>query len=85
MSENVSTAFVGRELARIEGALIAAEPDTARWRELHAAQQALRWTTEPQGYAAPLDVLDGVAGQATSADIPGAPADCLADSRPVPS
>lgn len=79
-----ASGFIARELARIEAAIIAAPVDSGRWHELHAAQQALKWTTEPQGYAAPLDSIDGVAGQAATGTL-GVPADCLAGSHPARS
>jgi hypothetical protein len=48
--------FVDWEMDRIEAALH--EPQTpVRYGQLYAAQQALKWATEPQGYAAPLDVI----------------------------
>jgi hypothetical protein len=69
---------------RIEAALRDAEPDSTRWRELFAAQQALKWTTEPQGYAAPLDMLDGKASAAPTGT-PEATGGCSAVRRPLQS
>ena len=76
--------FVDRELSRIQSALLGADPETERWRELHAAQQALKWTTEPQGFAAPLDSILGSCGQATTGNL-AAPADCPDAARHSPS
>ena len=72
--------FVERESARLEAA-IAAEPiGTDRFRQLFAAQQALKWATEPQFFAAPLDSIDGRTGQAIGSL--EAAAGCLASPRP---
>lgn len=65
--------FIDREVARIQAGLHAAEPESARWRELHAAQQALKWATEPQGFAAPFDSISGVP---SATDSPAAPGGC---------
>jgi hypothetical protein len=48
--------FVQRELDRIAEALRETQT-TKRYAELYAAQQALSWAIEPQGFAAPLDVI----------------------------
>jgi hypothetical protein len=75
--------FVDRELSRIESAL--REPQTAdRYGQLYAAQQALKWATEPQGFATPLDViLRGLVQPVT--DTLGEPAGCSAALHPLPS
>lgn len=70
--------FVQRELARIEAA-IAEEPlGSERFRQIFAAQQALKWATEPQGFAAPLDSINRRSGQAVTDNL-GASAGYLAE------
>ena len=48
--------FVQRELARLAAALHTT-PEGAAYDELYAAQQALKWATEPGGYASPVDAI----------------------------
>lgn len=51
--------FVEREMEEIGSALLEEEVESPRWKQLHAAQQALKWATEPRGFAAPLDYIGG--------------------------
>ena len=67
--------FVERECSRIEAALQKADPDGVEWKQLHVAQQALKWATEPQGFAAPLDMIEGRSGHAVTGTLEGT-ADC---------
>lgn len=70
--------FVEREMDRLAEAL--REPqDGTTWRELHAAQQALEWSREPHGFAAPSTVLLGHAPDAMGS--PAAPVDCSDEAR----
>jgi hypothetical protein len=73
--------FVERECVRIEAALQKAEPGGIEWKQLLTAQQALKWTTEPQGYAAPLDMIEGRSVQAVSTGTLEGTGDCLPASR----
>lgn len=73
--------FVDREMMRIEAAISAEPHGTARFRELFAAQQALKWTTEPRCFAAPLDSIDRV----ITGDSLAAPEGYLVESRPAMS
>lgn len=57
--------FVQRELDRIEAALVDEAIGTERFQQLFAAQQALKWTTEPQGFATPLDSIDKLPASTT--------------------
>ena len=50
--------FVGRELDRIAVALREPQPPK-RYAELYAAQQALSWALEPEGFMSPHDLLTG--------------------------
>lgn len=50
--------FVQRELDRIGAALRAAQPGP-RYAELYAAQQALAWAAEPNGFASPYNMITG--------------------------
>jgi hypothetical protein len=45
--------FIQRELDKINEAIRNAEADSIEDRCLHAAQQALVWALEPDGYASP--------------------------------
>lgn len=74
--------FVEREMARLEAAIVEEPLGSERFRQLFAAQQALKWATEPQTFAAPLDSIDGKAGQAAMSSLE-AIAGCLAESHPV--
>lgn len=50
--------FVQREIDRIRSALLA-DPEGERYQELYAAQQALSWALEPNGFGSPIDVIMG--------------------------
>ena len=73
--------YIERECSRIEAALSEAEPDGVKWRELHIAQQALKWATEPQEFATPLHMIESRSGQAVTST-PEGTADCLTESHP---
>ena len=75
--------FIDRELARIETALHQPQP-SERYASLYAAQQALKWATEPQGFAAPLDVIERGAVQPPTGT-PAGTADYLAAGHLAPS
>ena len=76
--------YIDRELSRIEAALHASSEGEPEYAALHVAQQALKWATEPQGFAAPLDVI--LHHQPLSpTGTPAATADCLAADHLVPS
>jgi hypothetical protein len=78
--------FVDRELSRIEAALTEVREGDPHYDQLYAAQQALKWATEPQGFAAPLDVIErGAVGLPRSAGTLEATADCSAAARLAPS
>lgn len=49
--------FVDREAERITAAL-RKEQSPERYAQLDSAQQALKWATEPQCFAAPLDMIE---------------------------
>jgi hypothetical protein len=67
--------FIQRELDRISVAL--REPRSAeQYAQLYAAQQALSWALEPEGFKAPYDTISGTRE---------APEDYLANTRPVAS
>lgn len=73
--------FVERECKRIEQALFEEPHGTDRFRQLFAAQQALKWATEPRCFATPLDSIDRV----VTGDSLAAPEGCLVESHPVMS
>lgn len=50
--------FIQRELERIGITLQQSQPDN-RYAELYAAQQALAWANEPDGFATPFVVITG--------------------------
>ena len=60
--------FVARELERLSRAL-GEGAENPRYPEIYAAQQALSWALEPQGFAAPYAML---------LDIPEVSGDCSA-------
>lgn len=62
--------FMERELDRISTAL-RAETDPERHRQLYAAQQALSWAQEPNGFRTPFDLVMGT--PAGSTDCPECP------------
>ncbi len=64
--------IVERELDRIGAALTQSDP-VPRYDELYAAQQALKWTLDPDTYKAPFDLLVPVSD--TPEDLKGCPAE----------
>ncbi len=55
--------FLQRERDRVQRAL--RDPSNKdRYDELYAAQQALAWASEPNGYASPMKMLTGILGGA---------------------
>lgn len=66
--------FVQREIDRLN-AEIAKVSDGNRQAELYAAQQALSWALDPDGFRSPYDMLMG---------IPVNSEDCQAEPRPAP-
>lgn len=66
--------FVERELAKLSRALVS-DPDGVRYAELYAAQQALSWSLDPQGFKPPFAMITGI--QEGSGD-------CSADSHHSP-
>ena len=80
----VGMAFVDREILRIEAALSESSEGERLYDQLYAAQQALKWTTEPQGFAAPLDmILRRTVASPTGT--PAATAGCSVADRLAPS
>lgn len=67
--------FIQRELDRISAAL-RENPQSNDYDRLYAAQQALSWATDPNGFASPMKHIRGI-----QADSEG----CLADHHPQPS
>jgi hypothetical protein len=53
--------FVRRELDRIEVALRQPQPGN-RYAELYAAQQALSWSLDPDGFKSPMVMITGILG-----------------------
>lgn len=72
--------FIDRELARIAAAM-ADEANEGQRGELYAAQQALKWATEPTGYAAPLDMVLQRTPEGPTSGTLAEPAGCLAEHR----
>lgn len=70
--------YIEREMGRIEAEIASEKNGTDRFRQLFAAQQALKWATEPQCFAAPLDSIDGRFGQAAMGSLAGT-AGCSAE------
>ena len=69
------TGFIERELEKIAQEL--REPRSAdKYEQLYAAQQALSWALEPEGFKRPYDMLT---------DTPADSADCSAARHPIPS
>jgi hypothetical protein len=62
--------FIQRELDRIGNALRQTQPGS-KYAELYAAQQALMWTLEPDGFKSPYDML--VPAKDTLEDLGGCP------------
>ncbi len=72
--------FVRRELNKIEAALHKPQQEE-RYRQLYAAQQALAWSLEPDGFASPYDVILSGRITGTQADS----TDCSVVLRPPQS
>lgn len=51
--------FVARELERLSRALHA-DPESDRYAEIYAAQQALSWVLEPDGFSSPYAAIMGI-------------------------
>lgn len=51
--------FVQRELDRLSSAM-KSETSPERYAELYAAQQALAWVLEPDGFASPVKMIRGI-------------------------
>ena len=77
--------FGDREMERLADAL-RKNPDGPHYAELYAAQQALKWATEPQGFAAPSDKLlqTGRNSEAVMGTLAG-PAGCSGEGHPSES
>jgi hypothetical protein len=67
--------FMQRELHKIREALLR-ESDKATYDRLYAAQQALAWASEPDGFRAPFNSIMGIQGDSEG---------CLARPHPLPS
>lgn len=67
--------FIQRELDRI-GEALRTDPDAADYDRLYAAQQALSWASDPQGFKSPFAAIKGTQEGAE---------DCSEDRRPQPS
>lgn len=50
--------FVERETARIATALQESPVDSEKWKQLMAAQQALKWAADPDCFASPLNAIE---------------------------
>lgn len=75
--------FIQRELGRLQGALL--DPANAeRYDRLYAAQQALAWAAEPEGFRSPHDMIMG-APVLPATGIREGSEGCLGDHRPPPS
>ena len=68
--------FVARELDRISARLHERDISPAQYEQLYAAQQALSWALDPNGFAPPYIVILGIQEGLE---------DCLARSRPPSS
>jgi hypothetical protein len=66
------------------GGTHATEPGE-RYGQLYAAQQALKWTTERRGFAAPLDVIESGAVQPPMLDTQEVGEGCLVAAHPAQS
>jgi len=67
--------FIQRELDRLRSALLSS-PEGNEHDRLYAAQQALSWSLDPDGFASPYETI---------MDIRGAPKDCQGGYRQPPS
>lgn len=62
--------FIHRELDRIGDAL-RADPESNDYDRLYAAQQALSWATDPEGFKSPFGLIMGT--QEAKEDCPSCP------------
>lgn len=69
------SAEINKEADRLRSALLEA-PQGDRYDRLYAAQQALAWASDPQGFKAPYDLIMGT---------PAGSEDCSERSRPPQS
>ena len=61
--------FIQRELDRVQRAM--RDPSKGdHYDELYAAQQALVWALEPNGYASPVKMLTGIPGDSEGCSAP---------------
>lgn len=51
--------FIQRELDKLSNELTTEDLDSPRYKEIYAAQQALVWATDPNGFASPYAMLTG--------------------------
>lgn len=58
-----------RELERLKSALQLPQPP-GRFAQIYAAQQALAWAINPEGYGSPMDVIERGAVPSSARDIP---------------
>ncbi len=64
--------FLQRELDRVQRAL--RDPSNSdRYDEFYAAQQALAWASEPNGYASPMKMLTDILGDSEGCSAPPRP------------
>jgi hypothetical protein len=68
--------FVARELSRITVSLGRLKESDTKYQQLYAAQQALSWAIEPNGFKSPYDLIMGT---------PEGAKDCPATHYPAPS
>lgn len=71
----IPMSFIQRELDRLSAAL-RADPQSNDYDRLYAAQQALSWATDPDGFASPMKHIRGIQGDS---------GDCSDVPRPIGS
>jgi hypothetical protein len=76
--------FIEREMDRIALALRAADEAEPRYEQLYVAQQALKWATEPQQFAAPLDYIERATESTAISNTSANSAGCLAETHLAP-
>lgn len=57
---DIAMSFIQREIDRVTKVLRSEPLDTLRYKELYAAQQALMWTLDPEGFASPYEVISKI-------------------------
>ena len=72
----MSFGFIARELRRISADLRRFNEADEKYQRLYAAQQALSWALEPNGFKSPYDLIMGT---------PEGSKDCPATHYPAPS